>query len=486
MLSKEVESRQAVEMLCADMLVPQDYLLRKIDRAVDFRKIYEFVEDLYCLDNGRPSVDPVVLFKMVLIQHLFGIRSLRQTAKEIELNIGYRWFLGYTLNQSIPHFATVSYAFRQRFSMETVEKVFRWILEEAARNGYIEPEVVFIDATHIKANANLHKNIKAAIPKAARTYSEQLLAEVNEDRAEHGKKPFDDGPAGKEAETRTVTVSTTDPESGLFHKGEHKKCFAYGAHTVCDRNNFVLGVEVTPGNVHDSVVFDSVYEELKKHYPQVRVITADAGYKTPWICKQIIDDGKLPSLPYRRPMTKKGNLPWYEYVYDEYYDCILCPQNQVLRYATTNREGYREYKSTPCICEQCPELARCTENRKFQKTVIRHLWQDYLEQAEDIRHSAAGRDSYGMRSQTIERVFADAKEKHAMRCTCLRGLGAVSKWVKLKFAAMNLKKMAIWKWKSGPDGSNPHPFRSFFIYLGMYVRSKLLWVKGKEPGSAFA
>ena len=489
MLSKEVESRQAVEMLCADMLVPQDYLLRKIDRAVDFRKIYEFVEDLYCLDNGRPSVDPVVLFKMVLIQHLFGIRSLRQTAKEIELNIGYRWFLGYTLNQSIPHFATVSYAFRQRFSMETVEKVFRWILEEAARNGYIEPEVVFIDATHIKANANLHKNIKAAIPKAARTYSEQLLAEVNEDRAEHGKKPFDDGPAGREAETRTVTVSTTDPESGLFHKGEHKKCFAYGAHTVCDRNNFVLGVEVTPGNVHDSVVFDSVYEELKKHYPQVRVITADAGYKTPWICKQIIDDGKLPSLPYRRPMTKKGNLPWYEYVYDEYYDCILCPQNQVLRYATTNREGYREYKSTPCICEQCPELARCTENRKFQKTVIRHLWQDYLEQAEDIRHSAVGRDSYGMRSQTIERVFADAKEKHAMRYTYLRGLGAVSKWVKLKFAAMNLKKMAIWKWRpdpGAPDGSDSPPFRLFFILFGIFGRSKILRMKGKEPGFAFA
>ena len=125
MLSKEIENRQAVEMLCTDMLVPQDYLLRKIDKAVDFKKIYEFVEDLYCLDNGRPSVDPVVLFKMVLVQHLFGIRSLRQTVKEIELNIGYRWFLGYTMNQRIPHFATVSYAFRQRFSMETVEKVFQ-------------------------------------------------------------------------------------------------------------------------------------------------------------------------------------------------------------------------------------------------------------------------------------------------------------------------------------------------------------------------
>lgn len=486
MLSKEIENRQAVEMLCTDMLVPRDYLLRKIDKAVDFKKIYEFVEDLYCPDNGRPSVDPVVLFKMVLIQHLYGIRSLRQTVKEIELNIGYRWFLGYTMNQSIPHFATISYAFRQRFSAETVEKVFRWILEEAEKNGYIEPAVVFIDATHIKANANLHKNIKAAIPRAAKVYGEQLLAEVNADREEHGKKPFDGGPTEKEPETRTVTVSATDPESGLFHKGEHKKCFAYGAHTVCDRNNFVLGVEVRPGNIHDSTVFDAVYEELKKNYPTVKIITADAGYKTPWICKRIIDDGKLPSLPYRRPMTRRGNLPWHEYVYDEYYDCILCPQNHVLSYATTNREGYREYKSKPCHCEKCPELARCTENRKFQKTVTRHLWQAYLEQAEDIRHSAAGRESYAMRSQTIERVFADAKEKHGMRYTYYRGLSAVSKWVKLKFAAMNLKKMAIWKWKAGPNGPDNHPNKRFFAFRTLVIRIKVLWIKSKEPSLAFA
>lgn len=288
------------------------------------------MEDLYCPDNGRPSVDPVVLFKMVLIQHLYGIRSLRQTVKEIELNIGYRWFLGHTMNQSISHFATVSYAFRHRFSAETVEKVFRWILEKAEKNGYIEPEVVFIDATHIKVNANLHKHVKAAIP-------------------------------------RTATVSTTDPESGLFHKGEHKKCFAYGAHTVCDRNNFVLGVEVRPGNIHDGIVFDSVYEELKKNYPQVEVITADAGYKTPWFCKRIIEDGKLPSLPYRRPMTKKGNLLWYEYVYDEYYDCVLCPQNQVLNYATTNRESYREYKSTPIIVRNARNWQDVQKTRSIKR-----------------------------------------------------------------------------------------------------------------------
>lgn len=111
MLTKEQEQRQAIEMLCTDMLVPQDHLLRKVDAAVEFRHIYEIVEDLYCEDNGRPSIDPVVLFKLVLIQHLFGIRSLRQTMKEVEVNVAYRWFLGYSMSQQLPHFATVSYAF---------------------------------------------------------------------------------------------------------------------------------------------------------------------------------------------------------------------------------------------------------------------------------------------------------------------------------------------------------------------------------------
>ena len=80
-----------------DSLVSQDHLLRKIDQAVDFSRLYEMVAPLYCEDNGRPSIDPVVLFKMVLIQHLYGLPSLRRTAEEVSLNIVYRWFLGYSL-----------------------------------------------------------------------------------------------------------------------------------------------------------------------------------------------------------------------------------------------------------------------------------------------------------------------------------------------------------------------------------------------------
>ena len=123
MLKKEREQRQAIEMLCTDMLVPKEHLLRKIDAAVDFARIYELVEDLYCEDNGRPSSDPVVLFKLVLIQHLFGIRSLRQTMRDAEVNVAYRWFLGYTMSQNLPRFATISYAFRHRFTGEVIEEL---------------------------------------------------------------------------------------------------------------------------------------------------------------------------------------------------------------------------------------------------------------------------------------------------------------------------------------------------------------------------
>ena len=449
MLTKEQEQRQAIEMLCVDMLVPKGHLLRKVDAAVDFKHIYDLVEDLYCEGNGRPSIDPVVLFKLVLIQHLFGIRSLRQTMREVEVNVAYRWFLGYTMSQTLPHFATVSYAFCHRFTEEVIEKVFRWILEEIAGAGYLSPEVVFVDGTHIKANANLKKHVKKSIPKAAKIYQEQLLEEVNTDRAAHGKKPLrkdDDDDDPKPPEEKTIIESTTDPDCGVFHKGEHKKCFAYEAHTMCEKHGYVLEVEVTPGNVHDSVAFDRVFERATEHYPEIEVVTADAGYKTPWICKQIIDSGRTPSLPYKRPMTKKGNLPWYEYVYDEYYDCVLCPQYHVLSYSTTNREGYREYKSKSYICQNCPVREQCTQNQQCVKTVTRHVWQDYIEQAEDIRHSPLGKNTYALRSQTIERVFADAKEKHAMRYTPYRGLTAVTSWVMLKFAALNLKKFAIHKW----------------------------------------
>lgn len=445
MLRQEQEQRrQVVEIISIEDLVPKGHLLRKIDAAVDFTRLYDLVGNLYCPDNGRPSIDPVVLFKVVMIQHLFGIPSLRRTVSEIEVNVAYRWFLGYALNDEIPHFSTVSYNFRHRFTEDTVEDVFRWILYEANRAGYIKPETVYIDGTHIKANANVNKKIKKQVPAAAARYREELMDEVNKDREEHGKPPFDGGSG--ETKEKETTLSSTDPESGLFHKGEHKMCFAYEAHTACDDHNFILDVVVTPGNVHDSAAFHPLYDRLKENFPEIETIVADSAYRTPYICKRIFDDSRVLSTAYKRPLTMKGGHEWWKYVYDEYNDFIICPEYHALCYSTTNRDGYREYKSRSYICESCPTRELCTHSKNCEKVVQRHVWQDYIELAEDIRYTPKYKGLYEKRKEKIERVFADAKEKHAMRYTQYRGLTQVAKWVKLKFAAMNLKKLATWRW----------------------------------------
>ena len=465
MLERGKLDRGVVEIVDTESLVPPEHLLRKIDAAVDFNRLYELVEPLYSEGEGRYSIDPVVLFKIVLLQHLYGIASLRRTVAEAEMNIAYRWFLGYTLSEELPHFSTVSYNFRHRFTEETIEAVFQWILEEAGSAGALSPAAVFIDGTHIKASANLKKKIRQEVPVAAKRYREELLEEINADREAHGKKPLDDDdkdppkPAGKRRDNtskkklarrkkagfRTVTKSTTDPDCGMFVKGEHERQFAYEAHTACDRNGYVLETVVTPGNVHDSVAFDDVYDKVTQTFPEIQTIVADSAYKTPHICKKVFDDGRVLSTAYKRPQTMKGGHAWWKYVYDEHYDCIICPEYQPLTYRTTNRDGYREYCSDPKICAQCPTRQLCTRSKNSVKTVLRHIWKDYEELADDARYTPEYQKLYAKRKETIERVFADAKETHGMRYTLYRGLAQVSKWVRLKFAAMNLKKLAIWK-----------------------------------------
>lgn len=113
--------------------MPKEHLLRKIERVMDYEWLYERLDPYYCHDNGRPCTDPVVLVKMVLIQHLFGIPSLRQTYREIQVNNAYRWFLGYGLLDNIPHFATVSYAFCQRFPDELTSEIFEQMLINSLR-----------------------------------------------------------------------------------------------------------------------------------------------------------------------------------------------------------------------------------------------------------------------------------------------------------------------------------------------------------------
>jgi len=175
------------------------------------------------------------------------------------------------------------------------EQIFIEILLQCMNHKLVCTDEIFVDATHIKAAANRKKAKKILVAKnSARFYDEKLKKEINEDRQEHGKKnlkPKDDDEHidGDGIELKEQKQSTVDPESGWFHKGEHKEVFAYAIETACDKHGWILDYTVHPGNEHDSTTFTKLYKKLKRFKPTHIVL--DAGYKTPAIAKLMIDDG---------------------------------------------------------------------------------------------------------------------------------------------------------------------------------------------------
>ena len=193
MYEREVDGRREVAITDIEALVPENHLVRKIEKVMDYEWIYERVAPYYsAAKNVRPGTDPVVLIKMVLLQHLFGIPSLRQTYQRACDTISYRWFLGYGLLDKLPHFATVSYAFCRRFPEELATEIFEHILNKALNNHMVDSSMIFIDGTHIKASANKKKYQKEQVAKAARVYAKRLREEVNEERAKLGKPPVEE------------------------------------------------------------------------------------------------------------------------------------------------------------------------------------------------------------------------------------------------------------------------------------------------------
>jgi len=470
MMSKNKDKkRDQMLMFSMEDMVPKDHLLRDLDKAINFSFIYDLVVDKYSEDQGRPSIDPVMLINIPLIQYLYGIKSMRQTIKEIEVNVAYRWFLGLDMMDTVPHFSTFGKNYTRRFKDTTLfEQIFSRVLEECFRWDFVDPSVAFVDATHIKACANKRKVIKRIAKQEALFYEEDLKKEIQRDREEHGKKPLknddDDKPEnGSGGEMKEIRESAVDPESGLFHKGDHKEVFAYVSQAACDKHGWVLGYTIHPGNEHDSRTFISIYQKLKEL--DVETIVADAGYKTPAIARLLINDGITPIFPYTRPYTKEGFFKKYEYVYDELYDCYICPNNQVLNYSTTNREGYREYKSCGEVCAGCPHLERCTLSKNHVKVVTRHVWEKYMEMCDDIRHTLGNKEIYDQRKETIERLFGTAKENHGFRYTQYLGKARMEMKAGLTYACLNLKKLVKMKRKYGLLG----PLNPLNIYQNLKI-----------------
>lgn len=497
MTRERADGRSQIEIISLDDMVPRDHLVRKLEAAIDWSFIYDMVEPLYCEDNGRPSLDPVTLIKLPILQYMFGIRSMRQTVAEAEVNTAYRWFLGLGIQDKVPHFSTFSKNYTRRFKdTDLFEQIFRHILKECMEEGLVDPTVVFVDSTHVKARANGKKYRDELAEEQALWYAEELKKEIQRDREVHSKKPLknleitsedaieedaeeeiddeDDendnrssgaGKPNKNTSKKKAArrkkekhrkVSKSDPESGWFRKGEHKHVFAYSVQSACDPHGIVLGYSVNPGNENDGRTFKSLMDKLEDL--PIGLVVGDTAYKTPAIAKYLHDKCIDLLSTYSRPKTKEGFFGKNDFVYDEYNDCYICPENQILSYRTTNRHGYQEFKSNGKVCASCPTRGICTQNKKFEKTVTRHVWQEYLDEAEKNRYEDGVKDWYPVRKETIERNFAEAKEYHSFRYTQMFGKARMEMKSALTFTCLNLKKLVNVRWESPT-------FATFFVLL---------------------
>ena len=253
-----------------------------------------------------------------------------------------------------------------------------------------------------------------------KAYRDELEDEINKERILMGKRPFS---WDTESELNLRKISHSDPEGGYYVKGEREKQFAYSAYTSCDDSGFILATLVTPENVHDSQAAINLVKQSKRAFPNIKLVIVDAGYKNPKFVHFLTHLKLYPVLPYSAPHGVKGMFRKKDFVYDDYFDCYLCcPNNQPLLFSTITRDGYRTYKLNPKFCMSCPLLETCTLSATHQKVVTRHVWYDLMDELEHQRYTAVNREIYKKRKQTIERVVADAKEKHGMRWANYRGL----------------------------------------------------------------
>lgn len=433
-----------LEMVTLEELVPQDHLLRKIERHIDFSFIHDEVRHLYCEDNGRPAVDPLVLFKMLFIGYLFGIRSERQLVREIQVNVAYRWFLGLSLTDKVIDASTFSQNRRRRFEGSGIEQViFDAIVEQAIEQGLVGGQALYTDSTHLKANANKHKWVPQQVEQSPKDYLTELEQAVSEDRQAHGKVPLP--VRDTVAEPREIKASTTDPESGYLTREGKPQGFYYLDHRTVDGQHAIITDSfVTPGNVHDSRPYlRRLDRQCERFKLKPLVVGLDAGYQTSAICKGLEARALYGVIGYRRPSHRKGTLYKRQFTYDAASDTYHCPADEVLTYRTTDRQGYRHYASDPMVCRDCVLRPQCTKSRSHTKVVTRHVWADSVERIDAHRLTPEGKRYYARRKETVERSFADAKQLHGHRYARFRGLSRVQAQCLLAAACQNMKKIAL-------------------------------------------
>jgi transposase len=470
-------------------LVPQDHFYRHLERTLDLSFVREFVHETYA-SKGRPSIDPVVFFKLQLVMFFEDIRSERLLMRHAADRLSVLWYLGYDLGEPLPDHSSLT-RIRERYGVEVFRRFFERIVEQCQQAGLVWGKELYVDATKVKANASLESlkprfAVEAHLANLFETEPEEVRAEdskpppqeeasskLEEQEEAHLPKHLPTSLSQEERETlsqsnaarhdwieqlgaqnRSVTgrcyqriadlrVSTTDSDATIMlHKdGSH---LGYQTHYVVDggKSRIILNVLVTPAEVMENQpMLDLLWRSRFRWKLWPRHVTGDTKYGTEENIVAIEDQHirayvPLPDIDHRTAFFSSDRFH-----YEAEHDVYICPAGKELHLDQPHStERSLRYRARARDCNHCPLKGQCTTSKQG-RTLCRSVHEDYLDRVRAYHTTEAYKKAYRKRSVWVEPLFAEAKDWHGMRRFRLRRLWRVNCEALVTATGQNLKRL---------------------------------------------
>ncbi len=435
-----------------EKLVPHDNFYHTVEVKLDLSFVRDLVQNYYSSTMGRPSIDPVVFFKLQLIMFFEGIRSERQLMEMVNLNLAYRWFIGYDLDETVPNHSSLT-KIRDRYGLEVFQRFFEEIVELCIEAGLVWGKELYFDGTKVRANAALNsmedrwywqakQHLNGLFPVSEETQQPAIATRfVNK---YDGTRRV--GRRSKTYQRVTDTkISPTDPDASPMQRfnGDRAK-LGYHTHYVVDGGKYriVLAALTTPSSIMDNTpMLDLARWARFRWQLEPAIAVGDAKYGTVENIVGLEQDGLCAYMPVPDHSKRTGFYPpeCFDYVAEN--DCFICPQGHKLPlWSRRASEQIYVYRADAKICDACPVKSECTDS-KSGRHLRRSFDQEYLDRATHYRETEDYRKAMRKRQVWVEPMFGEVKQWHQGRRFRLRRLRKVNIEGLLRAAGQNIKRL---------------------------------------------
>ena len=448
-----------------EALVPQNNFYRKVEAKLDLSFVRDLVRDCYSFRIGRPSVDPVVFFKLQLIMFFEGIRSERQLMDTVAMRLDHRWYIGYDLHEPVPDHSSLS-KIRDRYGLDIFQRFFEQIVQLCIEAGLVWGQELYFDATKVRANASADSMIDRWYWEARhhlRTLFEPEQTAIEQPKAKP-RRLVDkyDGTrhTGRRKKTYQRTtdskVSPTDPDASPMKRTNQSRAkLGYHTHYVVDggKARIILGVLVTPASIMENTPMLDMARWVRFRWQvNPKIAVADTTYGTVANIVGLEQDGIAAYLPTPDFSQRNGLYPAELFHYDPERDLFICPEGQeVPLYKRSYSENEFVYRVDAAICNACPVKSQCTHS-KSGRYLRRSFFQEYLDRVKHYHETEAYKKAMRKRQVWVEPLFGEGKQWHRLRQFLLRGLEKVNIQGLMTAAGQNIKRLLSRKtWKPMPE-----------------------------------